>query len=459
MSPLTEKTPLRRVYLPSSLAALGGFLFGYSTAVISGVLLILKAEWQLDSASQGLIVSSLLFGAVLGAPISGLIADRFGRRDIIMTTAAIFALGSFAAGLAPSPVWLIAGRVILGVGVGAASLCVPLYISEISPAQNRGALVSLNQLAITVGILVSYLVNAVFTAYDEGWRYVFMVGAIPAMMLGVGMLFAPGSPRWMVTDEDEEEARQIFTKLGSPDSNKTIVRVKELLATGKAQSFSDIFKPWLRPALIAGMGIFVIQQFTGINVIIYYAPTIFEMAGFKSQAGALFATVGVGVVNVLLTLVSMRLLDVVGRKLLLSIGLAGMILSMLALGCIFLQPRHVLADYNWLVVEVLIVYIASFSVSLGTVGWLLISEIYPLRIRGVSMTVPTVTHWICNILVSLTFLSLIGLLGPGTMYLVFAAIGIAGWFFVRRFVPETKGLSLEEIESHWNDGKPAREMQ
>jgi SP family galactose:H+ symporter-like MFS transporter len=459
MNHTSARTPFRKVYLPASLAAIGGFLFGYSTAVISGVLLILKTEWQLGEAAQGLIVSSLLFGALLGAPISGLIADRFGRRDIIMTTAAIFAMGSFAAGLAPSLPWLIVARVILGVGVGAASLCVPLYISEISPARNRGAMVSLNQLAITIGILVSYLVNAIFAEYDEGWRYVFMVGAIPAMMLGIGMLFAPGSPRWMLMEEDEEDARQIFKKLGIHDVNKTIQRLKGLLDLGKATSFSDLFQSWLRPALIAGVGIFVIQQFTGINVIIYYAPSIFEMAGFKSQAGALFATVGVGVVNVLLTLVSMRLLDLVGRKLLLSIGLTGMILSMLALGAIFLQPRHVLTDYNWLVVEILIVYIASFSVSLGTVGWLLISEIYPLRIRGVAMTVPTVTHWICNILVSLTFLSLISFLGPGTMYLVFAAIAAVGWFFVRRFVPETKGLSLEEIEAHWSEGKSATEIR
>ena len=432
---------------------------GYCTAEISGILHLLETEWKLDSNLQSLVVTSLLFGAVPGAAVSGLLADNFGRRETIKTTAAIFALGSFVSALAPNPPLLIAGRFITGAGVGAASLCVPLYISEISPPGQRGAIVSVNQLAIVVGILFAYLANAVFIPHVGGWRTVLMIGAGPAVMLGLGMLFAPESPRWMLTQKVEQEARRIFNELGTPDVDHTVLKTNKLLASGKGTSFSELFQPGFRPALIAGLGILVIQQFAGINAIVYSAPYIFRTAGVGDDAVALFATVGLGVTNVLMTLVSICLLDRVGRKPLLSLSLIGMILSMVCLGTIWHRPEQVSSTHTVLVIGFVVLYIASFAVGLGTVGWLLISEIFPLRIRGVSMAVPATAHWICNIVVCFIFQreksSLIDL---DKLFFIFAAVGVLGWFFLRRFAPETKGLALEDIENHWNKRKSVNDI-
>ena len=437
------------VRLISAIAAVGGLLFGYDTGVISGALLFIKETWTLTAFEQGWIVSSVLVGAILGAVLSGNLTDRLGRKKIIVITALAFFVGSLATALARSPLELMIYRGLIGFAIGIASYTVPLYISEIAPDDKRGALVSLNQLAITVGIVLSYLIDGVFAKVEHGWRYMMGVGVVPALLLAAGMLLVPETPRWLISRGRAEKAKEALRRIyGDCDEAAEVSKIRGSMLHEEQGSFRELAAKWMCPALIVGIGLMFIQQATGINTIIYYAPTIFQLAGFESEVSAISATVGIGVINVLMTIVSIRLLDKLGRKPLLYIGLCGMIASLAVLGEAFYSGS---AGGALKVVSVLslIVYVAAFAVSLGPICWLVISEIYPTQIRGLAMSVATVANWGFNLVVALTFLPLVEFLGTAYTFWGFAVVGVWALWFCKAKVPETKGKSLEEIENNW----------
>jgi SP family galactose:H+ symporter-like MFS transporter len=442
-----------RPYVFASVAAIAGLLFGYNTGVISGALLLIKQDWSLTAIQQGMVVSSVLVGALLGSAMCGKIADLFGRRSLIMATAVIFVTGSFGTGLAPNVELLIAGRFIIGMAVGFAGVSAPLYVSEIAPSSIRGALVSFNQLAISLGVLLSYSVNAALASFEDGWRYMLMTGAIPGTLLSMGMLFLPDSPRWLMTKKHETGARRMLKRIGVSDVERELESIRSSLREDSDElSWVDLFRSWLKVPLLVGLGLMFFQQFTGVTTVVFYAPTIFQMAGFESASVAILATVGVGVIDSIMNVVSIRLVDRVGRKVLLSLGLIGLVVSLGILGIGFAEMSFLGSINKWVVVGSLFLYMASFSLSLGPVCALIISEIFPVTIRGLAMSVVTVVAWLSNIIISFTFLSLVGLLTPQGTFWLFAFIGVVGWFFCRAYVPETKGVSLEAIEEHWRKG-------
>ena len=444
------------VCIVAGIAALAGLLFGYDTGVISGAIIFINKQFALTSSLEEGVVSAVLVGAVIGAAFSGQISDRFGRRKVIISTAVIFALGSVGTACAPGIISLLTGRILIGIAIGIASYTAPLYISEVAPKHIRGGLVSLNQLAITIGILVSYFVDYGFSG-EGGWRWMFAMGIIPAAVLGIGMIFLPASPRWLVSHSLKDKAREVLK--GIRDSSSVDEEIKDIENTLGEESggWSELFQPWLRFPLFIGIVLGIFQQITGINVVIYYAPTIFGFAGFSSAKAAILATTGVGIVNVLMTVMAVKLVDRVGRRPLLSVGLVGMIISLASLGVAFGLPQ-LTGALKWIAVGSLMLYVASFAVSLGPIFWLIISEIYPLKVRGRAMSFATMISWACNLGVALTFLTLIEKLGKAGTFWIYAFIGVLGWLFCFFFVPETRGHSLEEIEDHWRKGKGPREL-
>ncbi len=445
----------RFVYIAAAISALGGMLFGYDTGVISGAILFIQQDFSLSPTYIEVVVSSVVLGAMIGAFAGGALADRFGRRIVLIVTAALFALGAVGTALAPTVFWLIIGRVIVGMAIGVASFTTPLYISEISPLTLRGRFVSFNQIALTSGIVIAYLADYALSDM-RGWRWMFGLAAIPSALLGVGMAFMPESPRWLVSHGQEDRGRSVLQHIR--DTADVDVEVQDIRQSSAQQgsSWSELSSPSLRPALIVGIGLALFQQVTGINTVIYYAPTIFQSAGFASASVAILATAGVGAINVLMTVVALLLLDRVGRRPLLLIGMAGMVISLAVLGTAFLFPR--LPALRWVAAGSLTLYVGSFAVGLGPVFWLLISEIYPVKIRGLAMSIATVANWGANLLVALTFLTMVQVLGRPSTFWLYGLVGIGAWIFAYALVPETKGRSLEDIEAHWRAGKHPREM-
>jgi len=453
MSNESKTDETRLVYLATAVAALGGMLFGYDIGVISGAILFIKTEFSLTSGVEEIVVSSVLLGSLIGAIVGGMLADRLGRRTLLIATALVFGLGAIGAALAPGTPWLIAGRIVAGSAIGIASFVAPLYISEIAPVAIRGRLVSINQVALTVGIVISYMVDYAF-AGAQAWRWMFAMALIPAAAFGIGLIFIPDSPRWLAARGQLAQARAVLKRIRNP---KEVEGELGRIQRGAAQQqghWSELFRPPLRPAMIVGVGLAIAQQLTGINTVIYYAPTILRFAGLSSASVAILASVGIGVVNVVLTLVAMQLIDRVGRRPLLLVSLAGMTLSLFVLGMSFALPR-LSGLLGWIAVSSLMVYVGSFAMGLGPVFWLVLSEIYPLRIRGRAMSVGTVANWSANLVVALSFLSLTQVLGKSATFWLYAVISIGAWLFAFFLVPETKGRTLEEIEAHWRTGKPS----
>jgi SP family galactose:H+ symporter-like MFS transporter len=451
-----QKEDNRFLYVAALISALGGMLFGYDTGVISGAILFIKGQFALSSTMEELVVSSVLVGAVVGVAFGGTLADNIGRRKVIILAAVIFILGSIIAALAQAIAWLVAGRVVVGIAIGLASFTSPLYISEVSPASRRGSLVSLNQLAITVGIVLSYLVDFALAGI-QGWRWMFGLAIIPAAILGMGMFFMPDSPRWLMKHDESDKARDVLRRIrGYSNVDDEMKEIQESL--GKQSShWSELFNPLVKPAMVIGISLAIFQQVTGINTVIYYAPTIFQFAGFKSASSAILATMGVGIVNVLMTAVAIGLIDRVGRRPLLLTGLIGMAIGLGLLGFAFMLPGQQ-SILGLIAAGSLMLYVASFAIGLGPVFWLLISEIYPLKIRGLAMSVATEANWGSNLIIALTFLTLIQLLGETGTFWLYGLVSILAWLFAYFLVPETKGRSLEEIEAHWRAGKHPREM-
>jgi sugar porter (SP) family MFS transporter len=441
------------VALASVVTALGGLLFGYDTGVVSGALLFLQDSFGAMTAfDKELVTALLLVGAAVGAVAAGRAADRFGRRPTIMVTAAVFIAGVLGAAFAPTLWFLVAMRFVIGLAVGSASMTVPMFIGELAPPRYRGAFVSFNQLAITSGILVSYLIDY-WLSSSRDWRLMFGLASIPAGLLLVGMLFQPESPHWLVWQDREDEARRVLSRFREPSEvDREVEEVRRVArAEQKAPGLTD---PRLRPLLVLGAGLAVLQQVTGINTVIYYAPTLLHGAGLGNSA-SLLANVVNGAVNVLMTVVAIRLLDRAGRRPLLVGGTCGMAVGMLVVGVAFaVGGAHLRGSYALVAIAGLLVYTGSFAIGLGPVFWLLIAEIYPQQVRGAAMSVATLANWAANFVVTISFLTLLDAIGGAGVFFLFCALSSAGAVYMARRVPETKDLSLAEIQVQVGGSEP-----
>jgi MFS transporter, SP family, galactose:H+ symporter len=424
-------------------AAFSGFLYGYHTGVIAGALIFLTDFFHLGLIDQGMVVSIILIGALVGAFFSGSLSDGMGRKPTIAITTVFLVIGALLISLSRSYEMLLIGRFVSGIGVGIISLSAPLYLAEISPPHRRGAFVSLFQLAIAFGILASLWVNYLFAA-SGNWRWMFAIGAFPALFQLFALFFLPETPPWLFEKGREKQATFTLGRLRKDTHwKKQMKEMKSSASPHKRGSWKGLFLHKFRLVLFVGFVLSAFQQITGINIVIFYAPKILQMAGFQSTASALVATLGIGIINVFATALSVRLLDKLGRRSLLLVGLSGMALSLGALALALLTTS---AFIDKISVISLMAYVAFFAVGIGPVTWVILSEIYPLRIRGKAMSIAIFVNWVCNYLVSLTFPDMAELLGGGGVFLIYACISALSVWFIYRFIPETKGKSLEEIE-------------
>jgi sugar porter (SP) family MFS transporter len=352
---------------------------------------------------------------------------------------------------------LIVSRVVLGVAIGLASTNVPVYLSEVAPAHARGWVVSLFQLAVTIGIVIAYLTDYAFASMG-GWRWMLGLAVVPALVFGAGMFFLPETPRWLIRGGQHEVAHRVLIRIRPlADVDVEMEEIKASLAQQtESGRWVDLLKRQVRPALVVGLGLAVLQQVTGINTVIYYAPKILQAAGFNSASSAILATAGIGVVNVGMTIIAMFLVDRAGRRPLLLVGIAGMIITLGMLGVSF-RFAHQSAQLGWIAVICLMGYVASFAISLGPIFWLIIAEIYPLKIRGLAEGMAATFNWGSNLAVSLTFLTLVEKVGASSTFLLYAFASVASWFFAYYLVPETKNRTLEEIEAFWRAGRRPRQ--
>jgi sugar porter (SP) family MFS transporter len=437
---------------------LAGLLFGYDQGVISGALPLLQADLDLSTLESEIVTSWVTLGALFGALVAGATADRIGRRYTAVIAGVLFAAGAVVQAVAPDAGVLTVGRVVTGLGVGFASVVAPLYAAEMAPKWIRGRFVSTYQLAITVGIFFAYLADDALTPSDR-WRTMFALAIVPGVALVVGFLVMPESARWLLKMGRREEARASLLKVDGPGvADGELATLEADLAEeakeGQA-SWGEVFGPTLRRALWVGIGLAVFQQVTGINAIIYYANEIFAEAGFTTAEQQAKATLyAVGATNVLATFVAVAWVDRFGRRPLLFTGLVGMAVSLAAVGMSFAalenDPDGQASTVGGIVtVLALVVFIASFAFSMGPVVWTLISEIYPNRVRGRAIAVATAVNWFSAFIVAQFFLSIVDAIGESTTFFIFSAFCVVTYVFVWRWVPETKGRSLEEIQERW----------
>jgi SP family galactose:H+ symporter-like MFS transporter len=434
----------RFVVLAAMVAAIGGALFGYDTGVISGAILFIRPAFGLTTSQVELVVSAVLIGATVGAIASARVTDRLGRRAVLLAAAGSFVIGAIGSALAPDATFLILARLLVGVAIGVASYAVPLYISELSPANSRGWLVSLNQLAITLGIVCSYGVDYAFSGAGA-WRWMLGIAVVPAVLLFLGVALLPETPRWLVRNGQLLEARRVMERLRPADAVARELAEIQTTARLGSGSWAELLSRPMRVALVVGIGLAIFQQVTGINTVIYYAPTIMQLAGIPTASGAILATAGIGIVNVVMTVVAMLLLDRVGRRPLLLGGMAVMAVALFALGLAFALPG-LIGSLSSVAVAFLMLYVGAFAISLGPIFWLLISEIYPLRLRGLAAGVATTANWASNLLIALTFLSLIEGVGTSVTFWLYGCVTLVAIVFAYRLVPETKGHTLEELD-------------
>ncbi|HEC2155155.1 sugar porter family MFS transporter [Staphylococcus delphini] len=424
------------------IGALGGLLYGYDMGVISGALLYLKDDIPLNAYTEGLVVSSMLVGAIVGAGLSGPLSEKLGRRRLVFMISIVFIIGALILALAPTMEILVLGRAIIGLAVGGSTAIVPVYLSELAPTDARGSLSSLNQLMITIGILASYLVNYAF-APIEGWRWMLGLAVVPSLILMIGVIFMPESPRWLLEKRGEKAARDVM-KLTYPASeiDHEIENMKKINQIAD-NTWTVLKSPWLLSTIIIGSIFALLQQLIGINAIIYYAPKIFATAGL-GESTAILSTVGIGVVNVLVTIFAISIIDKIDRKKLLVIGNIGMVASLLIMSAlIWLIGVNSAA---WIIMLCLTTFIIFFGVSWGPVLWVMLPELFPMRARGAATGIAALVLSIGSLLVAQFFPVLTDVLEVQQVFLIFAVIGIIAMIFVMKFLPETRGRSLEQIE-------------
>ncbi|MBS1824215.1 MAG: sugar porter family MFS transporter [Acidobacteria bacterium] len=427
-------------YRISAVTALSGFLFGFDTAIINGAIVFLRRQFAWSDFETEFAASSLLAGCAVGAGVAGMLSDRFGRRRVLLLAAVIFALSSVATALPENLAQFASARVVAGLAIGIASMLAPLYIAEVSPAEIRGRLVSMNQLAIVLGILVSYLAGWGLSGLgDASWRWMFASAAAPSLLFFVALFFVPESPRWLLQEGRRAEAGVVLARLGEPAG-----QLDEMAQSIEEESAAvgQVWSRAMRRPLVVGVVLAVLQQVTGINTVLYYGSILFtEQAGAQSTTAALWANVLIGAMNLVFTVVALFCVDRIGRRPLLMTAAGGMGIALMVLAAVFASgaanPSRVLGA--------ILGYVACFSFGMGPGVWVVIAELFPTRVRGRAMSVATVALWLACLLITVTFLSLVRVLTAGGAFAVYAGLcGIAVWF-VWRWVPETKGKRLEEV--------------
>jgi len=434
------------VILISVVAALGGLLFGFDTAVISGTINFIQPYFGLSEAGLGWTVSSLLFGCIAGVFIAGKAGDHYGRKKVLMAAALLFFVSAVGSASAHSLVFFVTARVLGGIAVGVASILSPMYIAELAPAKYRGTLVSLNQLAIVIGILVAFFSNYLLVDTGENnWRWMLLVMAAPAILLFFSLFLVPESPRWLVARNRNSEAMKVLIKTsGKEFAAAELKEIEHTLKNQEESKFSDLLAPKIKPLLFIGIILAVFQQITGINTIMYYAPKIFANVG-QSNDSALLQTILIGGTNLVFTLVAMVLIDRFGRKLLIVIGSTGMMLMLAGLSALYFTNQ----TSGVLVLVFILGYIAFFAASLGPALWVVAAELFPIRLRSKGMSIAIVSLWIACTIVSIAFPVMLEKLSGGITFLIFALICLANLVYVLKYVPETKGKTLEELEKEF----------
>lgn len=472
---LSKLSPKGLLHLVVLVVAIGGLLLGFDTGVISGAIPFFQKEFLIDDRVVEFVASIGLFGAMFGAICGGRLADRIGRKKILLLSAIIFIVGALGSGYSPSIYHLIIARLFLGIAIGLSSFTVPLYIAEIAPSRSRGKLVSLFQVMMSLGILLSYISDAYFANDIDMtcWRPMFYVGVIPAFVLFVGMLCMPETPRWLMSKGHKEEALILLNKLGVDICFDDFLSLERKDNVKIQADWKVLLQPWLRTPLIICIGIMFFQQFVGINTVIYYSPKIFIMAGFGGLVSAVWVSVFIGVVNVICALVATFLVDRLGRRKLYFVGLFGILFSLILLSCCFIYMNQLGCIGKWLALVSLLLYVSFFALSLGPLAWLIVSEIFPQNLRGLGSSIGSFSVWLFNAIVSFTFFKIVDCLSiegielsidgsvianPAGAFLFYTGITLLAMIWGYFYIPETKGLSLEAIEYFWKFENNPRKM-
>jgi len=436
------------VILISVVAALGGLLFGFDTAVISGTINFIQPYFGLSEAGLGWTVSSLLFGCIGGVMLAGKAGDHYGRKKVLMLAALLFFVSAVGSASSHSLVIFLIARVLGGIAVGVASILSPMYIAELAPAKYRGTLVSLNQLAVVIGILVAFFSNYLLVGTGENnWRWMLLVMAAPAVLLFFSLFLVPESPRWLVARGKADEALQVLIKTsGKGIAAAELKAIEETLNVQEESRFSELLEPKVKPLLYIGIMLAIFQQITGINTIMYYAPKIFANVG-QSNNSALLQTILIGGTNLIFTLVAMALIDRFGRKMLIQIGSTGMMLMLAGLSVLYFTNH----TSGVLVLAFILGYIAFFAASLGPATWVVATELFPNRLRSKGMSIAIVSLWMACTVVTIAFPIMLEKLSGGITFLIFALICLANLLYVLKYVPETKCKTLEELEKEFSE--------
>ncbi|CAO1611725.1 myo-inositol transporter [Brochothrix thermosphacta] len=449
-----QRSPKKKLSLVTWISTFGGLLFGYDTGVVNGALPYMAASDQLNltPVTEGLVASSLTFGAAFGAIIGGQFSDKKGRRKLIMYLAVMFFIATIGCSIAPNIEVMVISRVLLGLAVGGASVTVPAYLSEMSPANRRGRMVTMNELMIVTGQLMAFTFNAIlattFGDVSHIWRYMLVIATLPAVILWFGMLVMPESPRWLASKGRFGEALAVLLQVREKEeAHEEIEEIKQHLeeedAIQKAR-WKDLSIPWIRRIVFIGIGIAVVQQITGVNSIMYYGTQILKNAGFGTQA-AIVGNIANGVISVAATFVGIWLLGKIGRRPMLTIGLIGTTSALTLIG-IFSYVLEGSAALPYVVLSLTVTFLAFQQGAISPVTWLMLSEIFPLKLRGLGMGVTVFCLWITNFLVGFSFPILLDAFGLSNTFFMFAVLGIGAIIFVRKVLPETKGYSLEQLE-------------
>jgi sugar porter (SP) family MFS transporter len=445
LTEVTKGSSNRFLIRLATIAALGGFLFGYDTGVIGGAMLYIKKDFHASTVAQSSMVSAILIGAAIGALISGWAADAFSRRRTKIVSGAVYVVGALLCAFSQNTLQMVGSRFILGLAVGTASFVSPMYISENAPPRIRGGLTTFNQLMVTIGIVVAYIVDWGLAGASNNWRWMLGLGVIPGAALAIGMMFLPYSPRWLADKGRSDDAHAVLerTRAEEDDIDKEMEDIEK--AARREGGVRDLLSRSVKPMLVIGLALALFQQFVGINTVIYYGPTILKATGI-GDGGALQQSVFIGVTNVVFTIIAVLLLDKVGRRVLLLTGNVAFFVALVVLG-IYFAVGSLQQNAQWLALAALTLYIAGFAISLGPVFWLMISEIFPLHLRAPAMAVCTIGNWLANFVVSVSFLSLTDVITRQGTFWLYAAISVAAFIFFAARVPETKDKSLEEIEA------------
>jgi sugar porter (SP) family MFS transporter len=442
------------IWRVSFIAGLGGILYGFDMGVIAAALIFVRTSFGLSTQMEEVLVSVVLVGSMIGALVGGTVADRIGRRATLVWGAILFILGSILAPLSPNVAVLIVARALLGVAIGFTSVTAPVYVSELAPPQSRGMLIGLYQFALTSGIALADLVGY-WLAGQQGWRLMFGFGLIPAVFFLFMVLTVPESPRWLFAQNRVAEAESVLKSYTDEAGAKLLLEdIRVSLMTKMDRRWSTLWSPAVRGSLFIAVGFTVLQQVTGINTIIYYGPQIFSLAGITSNKNAIFATLLVAITNVLATVIALLLVDRLGRKPLLYAGIGGMTVSLFVLSLCFHNQAALGSSLGVIATACLMFYITCFAFSMGPIAWILVSEVFPLRVRGRGVAAATLGSGTSNFLVSLTFLSLIKAAGNALTFAIYGVFCILTLFFVRFVIPETKGRELESISARQTAAVP-----